>query len=278
MWLLNFHHYSILLDIWKGSGIEYPCQTLYTIEVDELAELKKENERLKQNNSLKSDIISISAHQLRTSLSALKWIFKMFIDKDIGELTGEQESFLKKALESNERMIILVNDMLTLNHTDETALAFKKKPTDILKLTEETLFEFSGESHKKEINIIFLKPDGEITMVCCDPEMIRVVLQNLVENALKYSEKGQKIFISINQNDKNFEISVRDHGIGILDEDQAHIFEKFFRAENAKKKDPLGSGLGLFTIKKIIDYHKGRLWFESTTKNGTTFFVTLPIE
>jgi signal transduction histidine kinase len=238
--------------------------------------LKKENEHLKQMNAVKSDLISISAHQLRTSLSALKWILKMFMDKDLGTLSSEQESFIKKAFASNERMIALVNDMLTLNHTEDTALTFTFRPEDIVKIIDETIFEFSGESHKKDIEIIFLKPEN-IPLVPCDREMIRVVFQNLVENAIKYSSSGDKVFISMRLADDTAEISVRDTGIGITETDKEKIFQKFFRAKNAEEKDQVGSGLGLYTTKNIVERHNGKLWFESTEGSGTTFYVSLPL-
>lgn len=240
--------------------------------------LKKENESLKNANSIKSDLISISSHQLRTSLSALKWIFKMFLDKDVGPISPEQESLLKKASESNNRMINLVNDMLTLSHSEDTALLFKFTETDIVQLVDQTIFEFSGESQKKEINLLFLKPESFPPLVKCDTEMIRVVLQNLIENAIKYSDKGDKVVVSIHNDENSVEISVHDNGIGIDPAEKEHIFEKFFRAKNAKEKDAIGSGLGLFTVKKIIENHKGKIWFEGAPGNGTTFFFSLPIK
>ncbi len=244
---------------------------------EELEKLKIENEELKKQNSVKSDLISISAHQLRTSLSALKWILKMFLDKDIGPITNEQESFINKAYISNERMIALVNDMLTLNHAEEIALSFKFEKVDLVKLVEEITFEFSGESSKKHIELIFLRPDADVLEISCDREMIRVVFQNLIENAMKYSNDGDKVILSMQQRNDNVEISVRDTGIGITDDEKSKIFEKFFRADNAKEKDPVGSGLGLFTSKNIVEHHKGKIWFDSNEKSGTTFYLSLPI-
>lgn len=241
-------------------------------------DLKKENERLQSINSVKSDLISISAHQLRTSLSAIKWMIKMFLDKDLGELSSEQENFLLKMSASNERMIQLVNNMLSLNHTEDTALLFNFEQIDVNKLLEETLFEFAGESHKKGIELIYLNREEKISEIKCDKEMIRVVLQNLIENAIKYSTNGDKVFVSAKINSNMLEISVRDTGIGIESKDQGHIFDKFYRTENAKNKDSIGSGLGLFTAKKIIEQHKGRIWFESEIDKGTTFTVVLPIQ
>jgi signal transduction histidine kinase len=247
--------------------------------MDEIEKLKQENEELKKMNSVKSDLISISAHQLRTSLSALKWILKMFIDKDLGELSREQEDFIMKAFDSNERMIELVNDLLTLNHSEDTTISFNFKDTDVLEILEQTIFEFSGETHKKNIELIFLKPKTEIPLIKCDTEMIRVVFQNLIENAVKYSHSGDKVFVSmrINSEEKNLEISVHDTGIGIKEADKAQIFSKFFRAPNAVEKEYVGSGLGLFTTKNIIERHHGKIWFESGESAGTTFFVSLPV-
>lgn len=244
--------------------------------MDNIQQIKAENEELKNQNLVKSDLISISAHQLRTSLSASKWILKMFLDKDLGQLTSEQENLINKAYESTERMITLTNEMLTLNHTEDQILSFNFKPINIVELLDQTIFEFYGESHKKQIELIFLKPSIDIPQISADQEMIRVVLQNLVENSIKYSNKNGKVVISLGMKDSGIEISVRDSGITIKEEDKEHIFEKFYRASNAKQKDEIGSGLGLYTIKKIIEHHNGKIWFESNDR-GTTFFVLLPV-
>lgn len=244
--------------------------------MDDIQKIKAENDELKNINLVKSDLISISAHQLRTSLSASKWILKMFLDKDLGQLTSEQENLINKAYESTERMIHLTNDMLTLNHTEDTILKFNFSKINLVELLDETIFEFYSESRKKDIELIFIKPNTSIPEIQADKEMIRVVLQNLIENSIKYSNEKGKVMISIGVSGQNVELSVRDEGITIAKEDQPKIFEKFYRAENAKQKEIIGSGLGLFTTKKIVEHHNGKIWFESNEK-GTTFFVTLPL-
>lgn len=245
--------------------------------MDEIEKLKKENEQLKQINKNKSDIISITAHQLRTSLSALKWILKMLIDKDMGKLSTEQDELIKKAYSGNERMLILVNDLLTLSHTEDASISYNFQKIDILKLIETTILEFYGETNKKGIELILLTPDTTVPFIKCDEEMIKIVIQNLIENSIKYSEKGGKVFISINKEEDNIKISVNDNGIGIDDIDKDNIFKKFFRASNAIKKDSMGSGLGLFIIKNIVEKHNGKIWFENVKNKGTTFYVILPI-
>lgn len=241
-------------------------------------ELLKENEELKHQNATKSDLISISAHQLRTSLSAMKWILKMFLDGDFGVLTPEQENFIKKAFESDERMIRLVNEMLSITHAEDTLASIHPVPSDLIKLIDEVVFDFTGESYKRGIELIFLKPDHAFSPVTLDTEKMRVVFQNLIENAIKYSNKGGRIFINVREDEKIVEISVRDTGIGINLDDQQQIFGKFFRADNAKKQDSVGSGLGLYTTKRIVEKHNGTIRFESVSGEGTTFFVTLPKE
>ncbi len=235
-----------------------------------------ETEDLKREVAAKSDLISVSAHQLRTSLSAMKWILKMFIDGDFGALSPEQLSFMKKALENDERMIRLVNEMLSINHAEDTLEERHPSPVDIVQLLDTTIFDFTGESYKRGIQLIFLKPDAPIPEIVADQEKLRVVFQNLIENAIKYSNTGDRVFVSAAAKENGVEISVRDTGIGIAPEDAPKIFGKSFRADNAKAQDSVGSGLGLYTTKRIVEKEGGSIRFESAPGAGTTFFVTLP--
>lgn len=245
--------------------------------MEEIEKLKKENEQLKKINENKSDIISTTAHQLRTSLSALKWIFKMFIDEDVGKLTNEQDELMQKAYKSNERMLNLVNDLLTLSHSEDASVSYNFKKINIVNTIEQTILEFSVEANKKQVDLIFLKPEIDMPFVSCDEEMIQIVFQNLIENAIKYTSEDGKVFVSIKQKNDSIQISIKDNGIGINTDDKENIFKKFYRAPNAKEKDIVGSGLGLFTTKNIVEKHNGKIWFENEKGDGTTFFVLLPI-
>ncbi len=244
---------------------------------EELAKLKSENERLNKMNQVKSEWISIAAHQLRTSLSAIKWILKMFIDGDFGKLSQEQDSMMSKAYGSNERMLALIQEMLSLNHNDEATLTYDIKENNLMDIIESTLFDFTGESFKKGVEIVFLRPEETIPLLPFDKEKVRVVIQNLIENAIKYSRKGDKVFIGIHVYPDTVSLTVKDTGIGIPQSQQEHIFEKFFRATNAKEKEEIGSGLGLYTVKNIITEHGGTITFESKDNEGTTFTITLPL-
>ncbi|MBP6856301.1 MAG: HAMP domain-containing histidine kinase [Candidatus Pacebacteria bacterium] len=245
---------------------------------EEIKKLQEENEKLKKLNSFKSDVISISAHELRTSLGATKWLLKMCLDGDLGVLTPDQSKLLKKAFEGNDRMIGLVNEMLSINHTEEASLSYNPQPTNIITLIDSIVFDFVGESYKRGIELLFLKPDYTPKDIHVDQGKIRFVIQNLIENAIKYSNDGDRVLISLHEQFDTLTITVKDTGIGIKDEDKAKIFEKFFRSKNAKEKEEIGTGLGLYTSKNIIEKHGGTMVFESTEGQGTTFSITLPFE
>ena len=245
--------------------------------MDEIEGLRNKIEELKKINGVKSDLISVSAHQLRTSVSAVKWTLQMLLDKDIGPLSEEQEQFIKKSYGGLELMNVMVNDMLTLNSTDDEEIILKFEKVNLVELIEQTVLEFSGEAKKKGMEIIFTKSEENLPEINCNRQMTRVIFQNLIENGLKYNRPNGKIWINLKNNKNEVEITIKDSGIGIDRRDQANIFQRFFRAENAKKKDPIGSGLGLYTIKKIVSNQGGTISFESEPGEGTTFTIVLPI-
>lgn len=222
------------------------------------------------------DTVSISTHQLRTSLSAFKWIFKMLLDGDTGPLTPEQQKLIEKSMESNERMIVLVSDMLNSLHTEDLSFTYKKEPVDFVALIDEVLFDFNSESFKRGVELLFLKP-SPLPLLHTDKDKFRIVIQNLVENAIKYSNTGDKVFITITEENHSLILSVKDSGIGISPEDQGKIFSKFFRATNAQTKEQLGTGLGLSITKTIVEGLGGTISFKSALSEGTTFIVSLPI-
>jgi signal transduction histidine kinase len=234
----------------------------------DIKSLQDENGRLKTICSVKTDIVSVSAHQIRTSLSALKWVIKMFLDEDLGKLNIEQENLMRKAYEINERAINKTSELLLTNKSESIA---EKKPFF------SCIFDFFGEAHARGIEIIFLTPGKKPAGVRADKEQLRIVLQNLIENAIKYNNRNGKIFVSVKEDGDMVETSIKDTGMGISEEGKKKIFEKFYRDPEAEKKETMGSGIGLFDTKKIIEEHGGKIWFESQKDDGTTFFFTIPI-
>ena len=245
---------------------------------DEIKNLKDKIEKLEKQKAVKADVVSVSSHQIRTSLSAIKWILKMFTSGDLGKISAEQKGLMEKAYENNERALDLISEMLLTNKAEdviEKEYLFSK--VDMEEMIEDSIFDLSGEAHAHGAEVIFLKPEDSLPKAYADKEKIRIVIQNLIENAIKYSNNGGKIFISVTKKNESLEVSIKDTGIGISEEGKKKIFEKFYRDTNAQKKQSIGSGIGLYTAKIIIEKHKGKIWFSSTENEGTTYFFTIPV-
>lgn len=242
--------------------------------VDKLRHQKDEELKIAK---MKSEFISVAAHQLRTPLSGIKWTLNMLINEEIGPLTPDQKSFLMKTHESNERMIALVNDMLSADRIESGKIKYKFVPIQVLDLIDNILFEIIPEANKKEITIQFEKREEDIPKISVDPEQMRGVFQNLLDNAIKYTRQHGIIKIGVKKEKDNLLISVSDSGIGIPLAEQDDIFHRFYRASNAVKQETDGSGLGLYIARSIIQKHGGDIWFASKENVGTTFHFTIPI-
>jgi signal transduction histidine kinase len=165
--------------------------------------------------------------------------------------------------------------MIDVNKENNTEILYNFSHNDITEIMDEVLSEFIGETKERKVTVHFTKPPE--VLVNCDPDKIRTAFQGLIENSIKYNKVGGEVFVSFDTDDHEVTISIKDTGMGIKEEEQVNIFNKFFRTDNAKKKESIGSGLGLFAVKSIVSRHKGKIWFESKMDVGSTFFITLPI-
>ena len=226
---------------------------------------------------MKTEFVSIAAHQLRTPLSAIKWTLKMLLGGDLGKITKEQREFIGKTYQSNERMISLINDLLNVTRIEEGRYIHNPIWSNITKLVQSLINQYKDELNMRNINLEFKKPKKELPQVLIDVEKVNLAVQNLLENAIRYNKLGGSIKISLKSNKKEIEFSIKDSGVGIPKKQEKRIFTKFFRAANVMRMETEGSGLGLFIVKNIIQAHKGRIWFESKEGEGTIFYFTLPI-
>lgn len=241
-------------------------------------ELSRKNEELREFDRMKSEFISVAAHQLRTPLSGIKWTLNMLINGDIGPITNEQKVFLMKTYESNDRMINLVNDLLGLDKMESGGFKYNFVPTQIFYLIDNILFDILIQANKKKIKVEFLNNKQDFPQVLVDQEKMRQVLQNLLENAVKYTPENGRVSIDVAKTGDDFiTVSIADTGIGIPKEEEKNIFKRFFRGTNAVAHEPDGSGLGLFISKMIITEHHGTIWFEGNQGGGTVFHISLPI-
>jgi len=234
--------------------------------------------REKTVEKLKSEFVSIAAHQLRTPLTSIKWIITSLLAGDFGALNPDQQEYLQKTDTSNERMINLVDDLLNLSRIEEGRYIQTKDLFSLEELIDKSIENAKIKLQKKNLELSFEKIEG-VPQVLADKEKIRLVVQNLIENAANYSLTGGKIVVTLEEDQTKNEVvfSVQDNGIGIPDDQKSRIFTKFFRAENAVHAETVGSGLGLFINKNIIESHGGRIWFESENDKGTVFSFALPL-
>ena len=227
---------------------------------------------------MKTEFVSLAAHQLRTPLSAIKWTLRILLDGDLGEITPEQKDFLEKTYQSNERMISLINDLLNVTRIEEGRYIYKPTLTGLETMVQFVVNSYKGEIERRKIEFEFKKPEVVLPQVLMDVEKIRLVIQNLLDNAIRYTPADGRVTISLNRGKKEIEFLIKDTGIGIPKDQKERVFAKFFRAANVIRADTEGSGLGLFIAKNIIESHGGEIWFESEENKGSTFHFTLPIK
>jgi len=233
-------------------------------------------ERQHYIDSLKTEFISIASHQLRTPLSAIKWILKMILNGDLGPLNAEQATYIDKTYKSNERMIELVNDLLDSSRIEEGRLEYTLAEVDARLLVKEILDQYRVLIDRQGVIVETNVDSGEPAMILADHDNLILALTNLIDNAIKFTPKKQTIKILVDHDRSFVRITVKDTGIGISAEDQQQLFTKFFRADNAKRMQTHGTGLGLFIANNIIRKHKGRIKVESEIGVGTTVTCWLP--
>ncbi|MSR78748.1 MAG: HAMP domain-containing histidine kinase [Candidatus Taylorbacteria bacterium] len=240
-------------------------------------ELTRANEQLQELDDRKSDFLSIAAHQLRTPLSGTKWTLSMIMNGELGAVSDDQKTFLKKSYDSNERMINLVDDMLHADRIDSGKYHITLVKIQLLDLIDSVLYDISPLANKRNVHIELDRGHDALPLVDIDQEKIRAVFQNLLDNAVKYSRENSVVTISSTVDKDAITFRIKDQGIGIPEDQKELVFSRFFRARNALEKETDGSGLGLFIVKSIIERHGGRVWYESKENEGSTFSFTIKI-
>lgn len=232
--------------------------------------------REKRIDQMKSEFISIAAHQLRTPLAGIKWAIKMVIDGDTGTLNEEQQEVLRKGYESNERIIGLVDDMLNVSRIEGERLEYKFAMNDFHPALNKVVEELRSQIENKKISLRLDVPE-KLPQVYCDKDKLTLAIQGLLENAVKYTPAYGHIDVQVIPLKRYLKISIKDNGVGIPRNQQDKLFTKFFRADNARRLQADGSGLGLFIVKNIVDKHGGEIDFKSKEGVGTEFSFTMPL-
>jgi signal transduction histidine kinase len=232
--------------------------------------------REKTIERLKTEFVSLAAHQLRTPLSAIKWSLRMLIDGDLGRLKKEQREIVEKTQQSNDRMINLINDLLNVARIEEGRYLINPTRVNLVQICRKAIAVLGDSFKRKGLKFSFRLLTKKPASVFVDEEKIVLAVQNLLDNALKYTPAGGQISLSLKEVEDGVLIEVRDTGIGIAPEKQGRVFGKFFRAPEAVLLEPSGTGLGLYMTKNIVEGHGGRIQFESRPHQGARFSFFLP--
>lgn len=295
--VLEFIYSDNELEKWSGKPEDYAMTRDFLIDLPSQKYLKvisfplrergeavgvvrmvRDETKEKQLEKIKSEFVTVTAHQLRTPLSAVKWAFDALRGGDLGKLTPEQEDIANKGFRSNEQMIKLVNDFLNASAVAESSFQFDFTQHDLVRFLRETIASFEGLAGAKNIKISF---DSDLVnlSLCFDPRQLKIVFENLLENAVSYTLSNGSISVGLkaDAHKKEVRVSVKDSGVGIPKTEQDRIFSKFFRGKNVVKLDTEGSGLGLYICRTIIERHGGKIWFESQEGQGTIFYFNLPL-
>ncbi len=225
----------------------------------------------------KLEFVSIASHELRTPLSAINWYVEMLQSGDAGKLKPDQRKFVDEIYAGNQRMIALVNDLLNVSRLELGTFAISPIRVDVAEIAHQLVSDLGHQISAKKL-IMHEHYAKQLPRLNADPKLLRIVFQNLLSNAIKYTPPGGEIFFSITKDDQEVLVTVKDTGLGIPQYQFPQVFNKLFRADNARDTEVEGTGLGLYIVKSIIEQSGGKIWFESTETLGTTFYFALPFQ
>ena len=234
--------------------------------------LNKMLDRLEAGVDDKRRLIADASHELQTPLAVMRT--ELDVSLATSNLTPESVAVLESAREETDRMTRIVRNLLTLARFDEGTLTLLRKPINMLALLTDSAATLSGLAAEREVEVTV---SGDDIVVLADAEYIRLVVVNLIENAIKHSEVGTSVTVTIETTGDEARISVTDTGPGIPEEDQPHVFDRFYRVDRARSKARGGSGLGLAISREIVEAHDGRVELKSKLGEGSTFRIILPI-
>lgn len=244
---------------------------------DATKELRATNKQLQHLDEIKDEFVSMASHQLRTPLTSVKGYISMVLEGDAGRITSTQRQLLEEAFTSSERMVHLIGDFLNVSRLQTGKFMIDKHPIDLAKVIGQEVDSLQTTAKAHDLRLEYRAPSYFPTLYI-DEGKIRQVVMNFIDNAIYYSREDSAITVELSVIDGNAVLQVHDTGIGVPKSEQAHLFSKFFRATNARKQRPDGTGVGLYLAKKVVTAHSGTVLFESVEGVGSTFGFRLPIK
>ena len=236
--------------------------------------ITEQNERLRELDRLKDEFVGMISHDLRTPLTSITGYVELLRDEETGPLNDEQRSFLEVVARNADRLLHLVSDLLLVARLETGRLELERDELDLADVAAQAVESAGPRAEAKGLTLSFAR-DGA-TRVLGEPGRLAQLLDNLVSNAIKFTPEGGRVSVLVSAANDAVLLEVSDSGIGIPDEERAHLFERFFRASGAVARQIPGTGLGLYISKAIAEAHDGTIHAESAAELGTTFRVTLP--
>lgn len=212
---------------------------------------------------------------LRTPATGVKQYIAMLLQGYAGDVKEDQRQYLETAYASNERQLNIVNDLLKVASVDSGKIHLRPEETDLVAMTKEVIAEQASKfkDNDQNINVVHTTPTVKAKV---DKAMFRMVLENLIDNAHKYTLPGKNVEVKLTRTKDGASITIKDEGIGIAKKDIGKLFQKFSRINNSLSASAGGTGLGLYWVKRVVDLHEGTIEVESVPDEGTSFTVALP--
>jgi len=232
-------------------------------------------EELKIASKRKTDFVSSVSHELRTPLTSIKGYASILLAEKLGQLPPEVKERLEKINRHSDELTHMINDLLDIAHIESGKIIMKRQSLELKSIIEKILDLFSLQLKEKQISVRLNIADLAQN-IFADTSQIERVFINLVGNAIKFTPPQGEITITTKKLDDQAQVDIADSGCGIPEEEQGHIFEEFYRVDNAINQQVKGSGLGLSLVKQIVQAHGGKIWFKSKESQGTTLSFTLP--
>jgi PAS domain S-box-containing protein len=240
----------------------------------------------KSDERQRAEFISTASHEMRTPVASIEGYLGLALNPQTAQIDEKARDFITKAHESAQHLGRLFQDLLDVSKADDGRLQNNPTVIDVVPFVHEVVQGLSPKAADKGLRITYKPiPDGSedeiarrinpVYYVNVDADHLREVSDNLVENAIKYTPKGE-VVVDVSGDEAHVVISIQDTGIGIPREDQAHLFQKFYRVDNSDTREIGGTGLGLYLCRRLAETMGGRIYVESEYKKGSTFFVELP--
>ncbi|MBU1110184.1 PAS domain-containing protein [Patescibacteria group bacterium] len=226
---------------------------------------------------MKLDFVAMAAHELRTPITAIMGYLSILQEETASKLTEEEQQFISRSLTSTKRLTALMENLLSITRIEKGKLALQKKGLDWEQLVKERVEDYRPMAEEKGLALIWNSPQEKLPLIFVDPLRIAEVLNNLLNNAIAYTPRGEiSVWCEYQLDNKQVITHVRDTGHGIPRESLPHLFQKFYRIAGPLEEGSKGTGLGLYISKSIVDMHGGKIWVGSELGKGSTFSFSLP--